>query len=143
MILLSCILPLFYQRHIMSHLQIDYSFLVRYIIQLAMQLLLSPTRLCITCIKIEVKLVPLCNSIKILILWTFNIMNIQYQIAGCYNHGMWCGYQTLGNDFCLTVIADSSSMSWFYFCKGCNISSVEAIVRHFVDLFVSALICRW
>jgi len=46
MILLRCILTVFYQRHVsalvMSHLQVDYFFLVRQNIQLAM-LLLSVT----------------------------------------------------------------------------------------------------
>ena len=27
---------------------------------------------------------------------------------------MWCGYQKLGNCFCLTVFVDSSFMPWFY-----------------------------
>jgi len=50
----------------MSHLQVDYFFLVRQNIQLAMLLLLLPTRSLITYIKkFEVNLVPLYNRTKI------------------------------------------------------------------------------
>jgi len=55
MILLKCILTLFYQRHfsspVVSRLQVDYFSLVRQNIQLAMLLLLLSMRLRITCIK--------------------------------------------------------------------------------------------
>jgi len=57
----------------MSHLQVDYFFLVRQNIQLAMLLLLLPTRTRITYIKkFEVILISLYNSIKI------NLVEVKY-----------------------------------------------------------------